>query len=116
MLGRCAVLLLPLAACGLAEPAGIVTEAGFAVQAAEGRLVLRNGLPVAVHYVALEEEAATRVDLYFDPTRWPSVAPGAEVRLPYDQVTGYVRGAEWALVHWWTSEGSHATPLRVRLR
>ncbi len=100
-----ALLLLVAAACNFArssEPA--FSEDGFTVRAASGHLILRNDSPAPIHYVALEEETSARVDLYFDPRGWPSVAPGREKRIPYSDLMGYGPDARQARVYWWTRE------------
>ncbi len=105
-----ALLLLAAASCHFtrsSEPA--FSENGFSVRAASGHLILTNGSPAAIHYVALEEETSARVDLYFDPRAWPSIEPGAERRIPYGDLMGYHAGAKQARVYWWTAEryGKH---------
>ena len=111
-----ALLVMMMAMGGCATPAESAGGGGFTVQAADGQLVLRNATQQTVHYTAIEEETAARVDLHFDPTQWPSVPPGGEVRVSYTAVMGYIRGSERAIVHWWTAAGSYGTPLRVELR
>lgn len=107
--------LLLVSGCGSAQVAEGAMGDGFSAAVADGRLVLRNGLPQAVHYTAIEEETAALVDLHFDPTQWPSVAARGEVRIPLDSVMGYTPDARTAIVHWWTG-GTYGQPLRVPLR
>ena len=109
------MLTLTLGACCCGVPTD-PTDDGFTVAAGDGHLVLRNETPQAVHYVAVEEETAARVDLHFDPRQWASVPAGGEVRVPYAAVMGYIRGSERAVVHWWRAQGGYGTPLRVEFR
>ena len=111
-------LLVTLAAAGCAlpsHPSEAATAAGFTVAAWDGEITLRNESPSVVHYVLIEEETATRVDLYFDPTQWPSVAPGETVRVAYEDVNGYGPNAERAVVYWHSAD-EYGPPLRVRFR
>lgn len=111
-----ALAALLLGACRLATDAGSVTlAAGLSVRAGSGELVLSNRLAEPIHYVAVEAETATRIDLYFDPSKWPAVAPGATTRLPYREVTGYAPGARDAVIYLWSDGGRHDR-LQVRLR
>jgi hypothetical protein len=88
---------------------------GFSVRAGDGQLRLENGSPAPVHYVALEEETSTRVDLMFDPEQWPSIPAGGEVSIPYGQLMGYEPGKENARIHWWTA-GHYGEPVVVLLK
>jgi hypothetical protein len=106
---------LTLAACCCAVSMDSA-EGTFTVAAADGQLILRNQNPRTIHYFAVEEETAARVDPHFDPRQWPSVPPGGEVRIEYAAVTGYTQGAARALVHWWSEEGGYRTPLQVGFR
>lgn len=110
-----ALALLLVGGCGSAKPAESPMGDGFTAVAQDGRLVLRNGLATPVHYVAIEEETASRTDLHFDPARWPSVDVGSEVRIPYDSVMGYTPGARTAIVHW-SAGGEFGEALRVPLQ
>lgn len=93
----------------------VSTGAGLSVRASSGRLSLRNDSAFPVHYVAVEEREAALVDLYFDPSRWLSIAPRNEVRIRYQELTGYKRGSERAIVYWWT-EQSGWNHLRIELK
>ena len=109
-------LLLVFAACDLVRTSGPETsEGGFSVQATSDHLVLRNATPAPIHYVALEESTSALVDLYFDPSAWPSIPPGAETRIPLSELMGYHRAARQARVYWWT-QGRYGEYLVVDLR
>lgn len=110
------LLVLGFAACDLARSSGPrVSDAGFSVHATSGHLVLRNQSSAPIHYVALEEEISARVDLYFDPSAWPSISSGDEKRVPLGELMGYHRGAQQARVYWWT-QGRYGEYLVVDLR
>ncbi len=97
------LLTLALTSCDLLRTSGpAFAKDGFSVDARSGQLVLKNESSARIHYVALEEETSTRVDLDFDPEKWPSVAPGDEVRIPYGDLMGYEPSARQARVYWWT--------------
>ena len=110
-----AMLSLTLGACCCGVPTDFA-EGKFTVEAADGQLILRNQSTQMIHYFAVEEETAARVDPHFDPKQWPSVPPSGEVRMAYAAVTGYTPGAARALVHWWSEEGGYRTPLQVEFR
>jgi hypothetical protein len=94
---------LGLTSCDLLRTSGpAFAEDGVSVDARSGQLVLKNESSARIHYVALEEETSTRVDLYFDPEKWRSVAPGDQVRIPYSDLMGYKPSARQARVYWWT--------------
>lgn len=112
---RMVAALLLAGGCGSAQVAEGAMGDGFTATAADGRLILRNGLSAPVHYTAIEEETAALVDLHFDPTQWPSVPAGSEARIPLDSVMGYTPEARTAVVHWWTG-GTYGEVLRVPLR
>jgi hypothetical protein len=114
-LGLTLLALLP-GGCELTTGSQEVTSAtGLSIRAGSGQLVLRNDLAEPVHYVAVEAETATLIDLYFDPSMWPAVASRTTVRLRYEQVTGYSPGDEEAVVFLWTA-GRGYDQVRVRLR
>ncbi len=97
------LLTLGLTSCDLLRTSGpAFAEDGVSVYARSGQLGLKNESSARIQYVALEEETSTRVDLYFDPEKWPSVAPGDEVRIPYGDLMGYEPSARQARVYWWT--------------
>lgn len=110
-----AMTALTVGACCCGIPTDSA-DGSFSVEAVDGHLVLRNRTDQTVHYVAIEEETAARVDLHFDPTQWPSVPAGGEVRIQYIAVMGYIRGSERAVVHWWRAQGVYGTVLRVAFR
>lgn len=110
-----AMLSLTLGACCCGVPTDFA-EGLFTAEAADGQLILRNQSTQTIHFFAVEEETAARVDPHFDPRQWPSVPPGGEVRIEYAALLGYTPGAARALVHWWPQEGGYRTPLQVELR
>lgn len=110
-----ATMTLVLGACCCGVPTD-TAEGRFTAEAVNGELILRNQSAQTIHYFAVEEETAARVDPHFDPRQWPGVQPGGEVRIDYLAVTGYSGGARWALVHWWSEQGGYRTPLRVEFR
>jgi hypothetical protein len=116
---RASLALLLLLTSVLSSCAGSVapdfSRGGFSVRAGDGQLRLENGSPLPVHYVALEEETSTRVDLMFDPEQWPSVPAGGEVSIPYAELMGYEPGKENARIHWWTA-GHYGESAVIRLR
>ncbi len=124
-LATAVLLLIPLlCSCGLQATEPEFSERGFSVDALAGHLWLANTSSAPVHYVALEAETATRVDLYFDPESWPSVGAGEVRKIPYAELMGYGPDARQAVVHWWTQgrygetvvidlfPGSHAAVVR----
>ena len=116
---RVSLALLFLLTSVLASCAGSVapdfSRDGFSVRAGDGQLRLENGSAAPVHYVALEEETSTRVDLMFDPEQWPSIPAGGEVSIPYGELMGYEPGKENARIHWWTA-GHYGESAVIRLR
>lgn len=88
---------------------------GFSIRTEDGQLVLKNGTVETIHYVAVEAETSTRIDLHYDPESWPAIQAGLEVRIPYDRITGYHPGDEVGIVHWWTA-GRYRPWLAVALR
>lgn len=88
---------------------------GFVVVAEHGQLRLRNATAATIHYVAVEEETSTLIDLYYDPEAWPSIAAGEEIRLPYGEITGYTSAAEEVRIHCWTA-GEYRPHFVVPLR
>lgn len=108
-------LVLLVTGCDLATgPEAVTNGLGFSARAESGDLVLRNASAVPVRYVAIDEEGAALIDLNPNRSEWPSVAAGAEVRIPFVALTGGERTAERARVYWWSVEGSGT--LRVPLR
>ncbi|HUG40439.1 MAG TPA: hypothetical protein VMM12_08135 [Longimicrobiales bacterium] len=55
------------------------------------------------------------IDLYYDPEAWPAISPGEEIRLPFDDITGYTPAARQVRIHWWTS-GEYRPHFLVPLR
>jgi hypothetical protein len=110
-----AMLSLTLGACCCGVPTDFA-EGKFTVEAVDGQLILRNPSTQTIHYFAVEEETAARVDPQPDPRKWPSVPPGGEVRIEYAALAGYTPGSARALVHWWSEEGGYRTPLQVDFR
>ena len=106
----------------LAAPTGCPTATeprygsdGFTVVAEQGHLRLLNATEAAIHYVAVEEETSALIDLYYDPEAWPALAPGEEIRLPFDDITGYTPAAREVRIHWWTT-GEYRPHFLVPLR
>jgi|GEM_PF-5257343 len=110
-----ATTTLSLGACCCGVPTD-PAEGKFTAEAAGGELILRNQSEQTIHYFAVEEETAARVDLDFEPRNWPAVPPAGEARVQYAAIAGYVPGAQRALVHWWSEQGGYRTPLEVELR
>lgn len=57
------------------------SQYGCSVRAAVRHLVLENRSAAPVHYVLVEEDLATSIDLYFDPLAWPVVEAGRVKRV-----------------------------------
>lgn len=108
-------VLLGSSACGLGPSGPDFSRDGFTITARAGHLTLRNESPATIHYVAMEEETSALVDLYFDPREWPSLAPGEQRRIPYEDLMGYEPGARQARVYWWT-DGEHRPHVLIDLR
>lgn len=116
IVGLSLLLTLGLTSCDLLRTSGpAFSEDGFSVYARSGHLVLSNESSAPVHYVAVEEETSALVDLYLGPEKWPSVAPGDEVRIPYSDLMGYKPGARQARVYWWT-QGEYRQHVIINLR
>lgn len=114
--GLLLLLVMGLSSCDFVRTSGpAFSEDGFSVRVRSDALILRNESPAPIHYVALEEETSALVDLYFDPHRWPSVAPGEEKHISYGDLTGYKPGARQARVYWWT-QGGYKPHIVVNLR
>jgi hypothetical protein len=108
------LIISGLSSCASGSTGPDFSEGGFSVDARPGYLRLTNESSARVHYVALEAETATRVDLIFDPEQWPSVPPHGEQEIPNAELMG-CDSARQAVVYWWTN-GEYGTTVVVDLR
>ncbi len=97
--------LLALSACSRpTEPAPGTASA--AIEA--GYVVLSNRSSEVVHYVVVEEQESALIDLDYDPTRWPALAPSEVKRIAYGDIMGYTPGARQVRIYWWSPSRSHS--------
>ncbi len=103
------VLLALLLAAGCDHTITSFSHDGFSTQAGANAVLLRNQSAEAVHYVALDEGSAAVADPS-PPEFWPTVAPHAQVTLPYDRMVSLSssRPAE-IRIYWWTNGAYHPT-------
>jgi hypothetical protein len=75
----------------------------FSVRAVPPALELANRDTAPVYFTVFEHQTAmvVRWAPCRDPSQCRSVAGGAEVRLPFDSITGYEPGATAAILYWW---------------
>ena len=96
------LLLLPLLAvlaCSSAtEPAGPVTASATVTG-----ILIRNGTTRPIFYLAAEQGTLALLDFMqcTDATRCPTIAPGEEKGLRWDQVIGYAPNLDTYVVFWW---------------
>jgi hypothetical protein len=104
-MGRTMVSVLVVLAVGCASPTGL-----FQVTARTGSLQLANATAMAVYYVLIESETATRVDWApcANPSTCVQVAAHAEKTVPYGQIMGYEPGDAEAILYWWHLEPAPA--------
>jgi hypothetical protein len=94
------LVLAGSAACSLVTGAN---QDRLEVEARDSSIHLRNRGALPVYHAIFEREFAARV-LWGPcerPAECPAVAPGAEVRIPYDSIAGYEPGKTEAIVYWW---------------
>ena len=99
-------LLAALACSSATEPAGPVTAAATVTG-----ILVRNGTTRPIFYVAAEQGTLALLDLAqcTDATRCPTIAPGEEKLLPWNQVIGYAPNLDTYVLFWW--QGSTGTGL-----
>ncbi len=75
----------------------------FTVRAAPPALELVNRDTAPVYFTIFEHQTAmvVRWAPCRDPSQCRSVPGGAEVKLPFDSITGYEPGATAAILFWW---------------
>lgn len=99
--------LLGTMACAGSSPSSPTPDGmpGFDAHATAEGLRLRNDTDRTVYYAAFEHDWGTRGLFLFGPCtdapRCPSIAAGATVTVPFDEITGYTPEAEKALVYTW---------------
>jgi hypothetical protein len=99
------ILLAILMAAGCQDMTSVAVErfandGELVVRSRAGTLILSNQTDRRLHYVALEEETSSRVDLHFDVSAWPAIEPGGEARLRHDELMGYSDLSKRAVVYW----------------
>lgn len=104
-MGRTIISVLAVLAAGCTSPTG-----PFQVTAQPGSLRLANSTPMAVYYVLIESETATRVDWIpcTNPSTCLQVAPHGDKTVPYREIMGYEAGDREAILYWWHLEPAAA--------
>ena len=87
----------------------------FEVSARPAALRLENSSAMAIYYVLIESETATRVDWApcTNPLSCTKVAPGGATNIPYAQIMGYEPGDAEVILYWWHLEPAPAGGFQV---
>ena len=77
-------------------------------------VILTNNSDEVVHYILLEYETSTLVDL--DPNaEWPTIEANSKVSIPYSEVMGYQEASEEAFIMWGVGNQSSGNSLKFKL-
>ena len=100
-------LLAALACSSATEPAGPVTASATVTG-----ILVRNGTTQPIFYLAAEQGTLALLDFIqcTDATRCPTIAPGEEKGLPWNQVIGYAPNLDTYVLFWWQGPNTSAGP------
>lgn len=73
-------------------------------------ILVRNGTTSPIFYLAAEQGTLALLDFIpcSDATRCPSIAPGDETGVRWDQVIGYAPNLHTYVVLWWQGPNANA--------
>lgn len=75
-------------------------------------ILVRNGTTQPIFYLAAEQGTLALLDFIqcTDATRCPTIAPGEEKALPWNQVIGYAPNLDTYVLFWWQGPNASAGP------
>lgn len=80
----------------------------------ESAVILTNNSDGVIHYILLEYETSTLVDL--DPNaEWPTIEANSKVSVPYSKIMGYQESAKEAFIMWGIDKRSSGNSLKFKL-
>lgn len=89
-------------------------DENLSITTKESAVIITNHSNKVVHYILLEYETSTLVDL--DPNaEWPSIEAGAKVSIPYSEIMGYQESSNEAFLRWGIGEPSSGNSLKFKL-
>jgi hypothetical protein len=108
-------ILIAALACG--DPTS-TTQDQLTIRTTGQDVVLRNANEKPTFYLIVERETAAVIDFVtcVEGPGCRSVAPGATVRIPYPEITGYRPNRKEAIVFWWRSVPGPTGPRADGLR
>ena len=109
-LGRSLIgALLVGTSIGCAEPTAVVERDILRAETSGGQLRLENVGTERLYYAVFEREQLALI-LWAASVNPPAefLAPGSAVRIPYEEIFGYVPGKEEVVVFWWFRADANA--------
>lgn len=80
----------------------------------ESAVILTNNSDEVLHYILLEYEMSTVVDL--DPNaEWPAIEANSKISIPYSDIMGYQESSKNAFIMWGIEKRSLGNSLKFKL-
>lgn len=89
-------------------------DENLSITTKESAVILTNNSDEVIHYILLEYETSTLVDL--DPNaEWPVIEGNSKVSIPYSEIMGYQESSDEAFIMWGIEKRSSGNSLKFKL-
>ncbi|WP_020403786.1 hypothetical protein [Gracilimonas tropica] len=89
-------------------------DENLSITTKESAVILTNNSDEVIHYILLEYETSTLVDL--DPNaEWPTIEGNSKVSIPYSEIMGYQESSDEAFIMWGIEKRSSGNSLKFKL-
>ena len=90
-----------------------LSDDNLSITTEQTAVILTNNSNQVVHYILLEYEISTWIDL--DPNvEWPTIEANSKVTIPYSEIMGYQESSNEAFIMWRLGERSSSNSLTFR--
>lgn len=89
-------------------------DENLSISTKKSAVILTNNSNKVVHYILLEYETSTLVDL--DPNaEWPTIEANSKVSIPYSEIMGYEESSDEAFIMWGLGNRSSSNSKKFEL-
>ncbi len=89
-------------------------DENLSITTKESTVILTNNSGEVIHYILLEYETSTLVDL--DPdAEWSTIEANSKVSIPYSEIMGYQESSDEAFIMWGIGERSSGNSFKFKL-
>lgn len=91
-----------------------IGDENLSITTKESAVIITNNTDEVVHFILLEYETSTLIDLAPD-TEWPTIEANSKVSIPYSKIMGYQESADEAFIMWGIGMRSSGNSLKFKI-